>query len=238
MNIYVYQIGDKDYRAELCPEFYGKEGRVVEVWPVNNDKEIKFVTRHGSAFHGVSDAVTKLADQAKKALQTNGTYTKELQQDIFNQKELRERSERLDAREQHLTEFEERNTEQETKLKTGQDRLDSARENIDQHIEFLRDRGKTVDQREDAIQGQEQLLDEHQTWMDQREFAVNQEEIKLIKRKADFLNERNKLLRFNERRTLDLDNRVKALNIREKKLADIENMSLFARFKTVFRRSK
>ncbi len=124
MNIYVYQIGDKDYRAELCAEFHGKEGRVVEVWPVNNDEEIGFVASHGSAFYGVSRSVARLADKAMRMLKQNGTYTKEQQKDIFNQKDLRERSDLLDEREQQLAAVAERNKEVKSWLNNRQKTID------------------------------------------------------------------------------------------------------------------
>ena len=238
MNIYVYQIGDKDYRAELCAEFHGKEGRVVEVWPVNNDEEIGFVASHGSAFYGVSRSVARLADEAMRMLKQNGTYTKEQQKDIFNQKDLRERSDLLDEREQQLAAVAELNKENEARLNTRQKVIDGEQTGLEAWVDSIKDDALQLDQREQTVRGQEKLLDAHLILMDQREFSTNREENKLLRKRAEFLSERDKLLRFNEARTLDLDNRVKNLDIREQAIADIEQMSFFGKVKTVFRRRK
>ena len=86
--------------------------------------------------------------------------------------------------------------------------------------------------------GQNKLFDAHQILMDQREFTVNHEEDKLYKRQATLLKDRDKMLRFNERRTLDLDIRGEYLDIREKALKNMATMSFIDRVKLVFGRSK
>ena len=64
MNIYVYQIDDLTYGAGLLEPVCKRRGRIVERWPIDNEKQIAFVQRHGSAFLGVNDRVKALAEKA------------------------------------------------------------------------------------------------------------------------------------------------------------------------------
>ena len=64
LNIYVYQIDDQTYGAGLLERVCSRRGKIVERWPIDDDKQIAFVQRHGSAFNGVRDRVKELADKA------------------------------------------------------------------------------------------------------------------------------------------------------------------------------
>ena len=68
MNIYVYQIGDKQYGAGTIEAVCEARGKIVECWPVDNKEQIDYVKRNGSAFHGIRDRVCKLAQRAEGSI--------------------------------------------------------------------------------------------------------------------------------------------------------------------------
>ena len=43
-------------------------GKIVERWPVDEERQINFVKRHGSAFNGVYDRVKTLAERAENCM--------------------------------------------------------------------------------------------------------------------------------------------------------------------------
>ncbi len=65
LNIYVYQIDPSSYGAGFIEAVCARRGRIVERWPVDTEQQIRFVQRHGTAFHGAYDQVSKLADRAE-----------------------------------------------------------------------------------------------------------------------------------------------------------------------------
>jgi len=60
----VYRIDDLTYGAGLLETVCKRRGRIVEIWPIDDEKQIAFVKRHGSAFNGVSRRVKELAEKA------------------------------------------------------------------------------------------------------------------------------------------------------------------------------
>lgn len=64
MNIYVYRIDAYNYGCGLLETVCARRGKIVETWPIDDEKQIAFVQRHGSAFSGVRDRVKALAEKA------------------------------------------------------------------------------------------------------------------------------------------------------------------------------
>lgn len=64
IHIYVYQIDDQTYGAGLLEIVCKRRGKIVERWPIDDEKQIAFVKRHGSAFNGVGNRVKELAEKA------------------------------------------------------------------------------------------------------------------------------------------------------------------------------
>jgi len=64
VNIYIYQIDDQTYGAGLVESVCNRRGRIVERWPIDTEKQIAFVQRHGSAYNGVYHRVKRLAEKA------------------------------------------------------------------------------------------------------------------------------------------------------------------------------
>ena len=60
----MYRIDDQTYGAGLLESVCKRRGRIVERWPIDDDNQIAFVKRHGSAFNGVSRRVKELAEKA------------------------------------------------------------------------------------------------------------------------------------------------------------------------------
>ena len=65
IEIYVYQLDDQTYGAGLIEAVCKRRGRIVERWPVNDQNQINFTKKHGSAFTGVKMRVKTLAEKAE-----------------------------------------------------------------------------------------------------------------------------------------------------------------------------
>ena len=222
MNIYVYQIEDGSYRASLSPM---DEGRVVETWPVNNDREYRFVASHGSAFGGVTREVVLLADKAKELLEQNGAYTKEQQQDLISQEDLRDRSKILDAKERDLEVFEARVQKSETDVAIDKELLNDELDRLGVFETSLASHDSDLKQKQQYIDSVEVLLDARQLSLDQHEHYINKLEERIIKQHNELAVERDQLM-------LNIEGRENRLEERELILNRINDQSFIERFKT------
>lgn len=58
-SVHIYQLGEDQYQAVLIRGNH--RGKLVEVWPLHNERDCRFLVSHGSAFSGMSDKVVRLA---------------------------------------------------------------------------------------------------------------------------------------------------------------------------------
>ncbi len=68
LNIYVYQVSDKEYGAGYDRVVCESHGNIVEKWPVNSYEEATFAESHGSNYGSVSQRVDFLARAARELL--------------------------------------------------------------------------------------------------------------------------------------------------------------------------
>jgi hypothetical protein len=211
MNIYVYQTGIDQYHAS----FSANGGRVVEVWPVNSEKEINYVASNGSAFGGVKRDVQMLAERAKSILIENGAYTQEQQKDLFSQKELQERSELLDIKERQLQKRGERQDEQQMNLTVQEGIIADLMNSVKAREDEIFEQNTHIDDRFEALNTREKLLEACRQQLNQREFSLENDEEKVRKQQKKDAIERDKALRFIESREIDIrdrENRLKGIN--------------------------
>ena len=70
-NIFVYQTPDHQYGAGYIRRVCEKRGRILEVLPINNEKEINFVVSRGSNHGDVTHRVVQLAEAARQHIGKN-----------------------------------------------------------------------------------------------------------------------------------------------------------------------
>lgn len=162
----------------MAPEFPG-EGRVVEVWPVNNKKEIDFVARHGSAFGDVSDKVHELADEAARLLKENKVYTPEEQQDLFRQNDLRAWAAKLEKREQKLRDKKQQFTKQKNDFTKWRDKRM-------QELRSLHDRQRELDDLDQEIANRELLVSNRELQANKRDGCLDAVEETLKRQRSEF----------------------------------------------------
>lgn len=66
MNIYVYRIDDHHYGAGFLRRACEKRGEIVEIWPIDDKKQITHLKSRGTKFGNDPAIVSRLAERAEK----------------------------------------------------------------------------------------------------------------------------------------------------------------------------
>jgi hypothetical protein len=74
MNLYVYRVDERTYGAGIGRKGCESRGVIVETWPMNTLEQAAFVSSHGTAYAGASEAVSKLAELIYLLMKADPTF--------------------------------------------------------------------------------------------------------------------------------------------------------------------